>query len=78
MLFVPKKIRLHARRNLGIGNKVITPINKDFFIELGETINQSQIEREILIKIKILYQNTCLQNIMVLLSSHDGYRHIAF
>ena len=29
MLFVPKKIRLHARRNLGIGNKVITPINKD-------------------------------------------------
>ena len=78
MFIAPYYLGLYARYNFGIGNKVITPINKDFFIELGETINQSQIEREILIKIKIFYQNTCLQNIMVLLSSHDGYRHIAF
>ena len=54
MFIVPYYLGLYARYNFGIGNNVITPINKDFFIELGETINQSQIEREILIKIKIL------------------------
>ena len=35
-----------------MGNNVITPINKDLFIELWETIKQSQIEKEIWMKIK--------------------------
>ena len=39
MFVIPSKTGLNARWNLGIGNKVITPI--------WETINQSQIEREI-------------------------------
>ena len=41
------KTGLNARWNFGIGKKVITPMHKDLFIELWETINQSETEREI-------------------------------
>ena len=44
---------MNAKWNLGIGNKIITPINKDLFIELWKTINQSQIQIEISMKMKI-------------------------
>ena len=61
---------LNTRWNFAVGNKVITPINKDFFIELWETTNQYQIEKD-LNENKFFYRNTCLYDIMVQFTSHD-------
>ena len=47
---------MNARWNFGIGNKVIAPINKDLVLELWETINQSQTESEIRMKMEIFTQ----------------------
>ena len=44
---------MDARWNFGIGNILTTPINTDLFTKLWETINQSQTEREIQMKMKI-------------------------
>ena len=38
---------LNRRWNFGIRNSVVTPINTDLFIELWETLSQSQIEKEV-------------------------------
>ena len=47
MFIAPYKNGFNARWNFRIRNKAITPINKDLLIELWETINQRQIEKEI-------------------------------
>ena len=38
---------LNGRWNFEIRNSVVTPINTDLFIELWETLSQSQIEKEV-------------------------------
>ena len=38
---------LNGRWNFEIRNSVVTPINTDLFIELWETLNQSQIEKQV-------------------------------